>query len=112
MFVAYFFVSWNIHIKCSPNVIKNCGVLFWNICDFWEEESTQDGARGGHKPPRRTHVACGPLVSRLTPFFRNNKDYIRKKCVKISAWSELWISENLRIGFQPENKKRKTEENR
>ena len=23
------------------------GEYFWNICDFWEEESTRDGARGG-----------------------------------------------------------------
>jgi hypothetical protein len=37
-----FFVSQNIHIKQSPNAIKIYGDLFWNICDFWEEESTQD----------------------------------------------------------------------
>jgi hypothetical protein len=64
-----FFVSQNIHIKQSPNTIKIYEDLFWNICDFWEEESTPDGARGGHKPPGhgqgvgRTVVACGCLRS-------------------------------------------------
>ena len=32
------------------------GELFWNICDFWEEESTRkNGARGGHKSGPRDH---------------------------------------------------------
>ena len=30
-------------------MIKTDRELFWNICDFWEEESTRDGARGGHE---------------------------------------------------------------
>ena len=25
------------------------GEYFWNICDIWEEESTRDGAQGGHE---------------------------------------------------------------
>ena len=25
------------------------GELFWNIYDFWEEESTRNGVRGGHE---------------------------------------------------------------
>ena len=29
--------------------------LFWNICDLWEEESTRDGARGGHEGGPRHH---------------------------------------------------------
>ena len=28
---------------------KTDGEYFWNICDIWEEESTRDGARGGHE---------------------------------------------------------------
>ena len=44
-----FFVSQKIHIKRSPNGIKTDGDFFWNICDFWEEESTRDDARGGHE---------------------------------------------------------------
>ena len=28
---------------------KTGGDFFWNICDFWEEESTRDDARGGHE---------------------------------------------------------------
>src|SRR3990170_5367628 len=44
-----FFVSQKIHIKRSPNGIKNDGDFFWNICDFWEEESTRYDARGAHE---------------------------------------------------------------
>ena len=25
------------------------GEYFWNICEIWEEESTREGARGGHE---------------------------------------------------------------
>src|SRR3954468_6181203 len=64
-----FFVSQKIHIKRSPNGIKTDGDFFWNICDFWEEESTRYDARGGHEagarpgpswPPRK---AVGALLS-------------------------------------------------
>jgi hypothetical protein len=55
-----FFVSQKIHIKRSPNVIKIYGDLFWNICDFWEKESTQDGARGGHEAPGRGQGVVAP----------------------------------------------------
>ena len=43
--------------------------LYWNICDFWEEESTRDRAQGAHEagarpgpswPPRK---AVGALLS-------------------------------------------------
>ena len=44
-----FFVSQNIHIEQSPNGIKTDGESFWNIYDFWEEKSTQDGAQGRHE---------------------------------------------------------------
>ena len=44
-----FYVSQKPHIKRSPNGIKTDGELFWNICDFWEEESTWYDARGGHE---------------------------------------------------------------
>ena len=44
-----FFVTQKIHIKRSPNGIKTDGDFFWNICDFWEEESTRGDARGGHQ---------------------------------------------------------------
>ena len=44
-----FYVSQKPHIKRSPNGIKMDGEYFWNICDFWEEESMWDGARGGHR---------------------------------------------------------------
>ena len=62
-----FFVSQKIHINQSPNGIKIYGDLFWNICDFWEEESTQDGARGPHEAPGR---ACPPGASGLLPKLR------------------------------------------
>src|SRR5215216_2278169 len=48
-----FFVSRIIHIKRSPNAIKNYGDLFWNICDFWEVESTQTVAHSDHSRPGR-----------------------------------------------------------
>ena len=44
-----FYVSQKHNIKRNPDGIKTDGELFWNICDFWEEESTRDGARGGHE---------------------------------------------------------------
>ena len=44
-----FYVSQKPRIKWSPNGIKTDGEYFWNICDIWEEESTRDGARGGHE---------------------------------------------------------------
>ena len=44
-----FFVLQNIHIKRSPSAIKIYGELFWNICDFWEVESTQTKAHGLQK---------------------------------------------------------------
>ena len=28
---------------------KNDGEYFWNIYEFWEEESTRDDAQGAHK---------------------------------------------------------------
>ena len=55
-----FFVSQKTHIKRSPNGIKTSGEYFWNICDIWEEESTRDGARGGHKVGARTWPSWAP----------------------------------------------------
>ena len=36
-----FLVLQNIHIKQNPNGIKTDGELFWNICDFWEENQRE-----------------------------------------------------------------------
>ena len=44
-----FYVSQKPHIKRNPNGIKMDGELFWNIWDFPEEESTRNGAHGGHE---------------------------------------------------------------
>ena len=44
-----YYVSQNIHIKRNPNGIKMDGEYFWNIWKIPEEESTRDGARGGHE---------------------------------------------------------------
>ena len=41
--------------KGISNGIKTDGKLFWNICDFWEVKSTQDGARGGHEGGAHAH---------------------------------------------------------
>ena len=80
-----FFVSEKIHIKRSPNRIKTDADFFWNICEFWEEESTRDNARGGHEAggaPQGVGRALGPRghsVRRLVPFFRHKKANIRIK---------------------------------
>ena len=73
------------HIKRSPNAIKTYGDFFWNICQFWEKESTRDDARGGHKAggaPQgvgRALGPCGHSVRRLVPFFSHKKANIRIK---------------------------------
>ena len=75
-----FFVSQKIHIKQSPNGIKIDGDFFWNICDFWEEESTRDNARAGHE----AGGALGPHghpIRRLVPLFLHKKANIRIKIV-------------------------------
>ena len=81
------------------------GELFWNICDFWEEESTRDGARGGHETGgvpqgcRRALESPGHLVRRLTLFFWCKKaNFMRKIWAKDSPQSELRISGYLRNG--------------
>ena len=82
-----FFVSQNIHIKQSPNVIKIYGELSWNICDFWEVESTRDDARGAHNLkgvppyPGRAWHACGHPVGQLEVSFGRKESYIRIKIV-------------------------------
>ena len=87
-----FFVSQKIHIKRSPNTIKIYGELFWNICDFWESESSQTEAHMAHKTPGRANgpwrmvVGCALLERRLELYFGRKEAYIRKKNhVKISA---------------------------
>ena len=80
-----FFVSQNIHTKRSPNAIKKpTRLFFWNIYDFWEEESTRNDARGGQKPRRRAPLgrgwqACDQSRRRLGPFFHGKKANIQKK---------------------------------
>ena len=92
-----FFVSQKIHIKRSTNAIKFYGQLFWNICDFWELESPQTEARGGHSPPGRARGARSPsgLCSPRTlvgPLLRAQGSlYPKKNRVKISEQLELRI---------------------
>ena len=82
-----FFVSQKIHIKWSPNAIKFYKELFWNICDFWELESSQTEAHTHHKTlghgpgARRVVVGCAHLVRRLGLYFGHREAYIRKKIV-------------------------------
>ena len=75
--VACFFVSQKPNIKRSPNGIKTDGDLFWNIYDFWEVESSRDGARGGHEVGGRAPDPHGHPVRRLDPFFFRKKANIR-----------------------------------
>ena len=76
-----FFVSQKIHIKQSPNWIKTYGDFIWNICDFWEEESMRDDARGAHEGEGRALGPRGHSIRRLVPFFGRKKDNIRIKIV-------------------------------
>ena len=75
-----YFVSHKIHIELSPNMINIYGELFWNLCDFWEVESTQTGAHSAHNPPghapgpRRSQVYYAPLLSWLGALFWRKKD--------------------------------------
>ena len=94
-----FYVSRKTNIKRNPNGIKTDGELFWNICDFWEEESTRNGARGGHESgPRHPSKGCSPLsrgppVRRLMPFFgRKKANFSKTSLAKVSIQSELRIS--------------------
>ena len=111
-----FFVSQKIHIKRSPNGIKTDGDFFWNIYDFWEEESTRDDARGAHEvggaPQGGKHAldSLGPLVRWLTLFFcRKKANFMRKIWAKDSPQSELWISGYLRNGEGVESRNAETE---
>ena len=76
---------------------KNRRRLFWNICEFWEVESTRDDALGGHEAGGRAPDPRGHPVRRLLPFFRRKKANIRRKIMfKVSIQSELRISGNIR----------------
>ena len=65
-----FYVSQKPHIKRSPNGIKTDGELFWNIWDFLEEESTRNGAQGGHE-----------IGGRLPPWARLALSWATRKAV-------------------------------
>ena len=82
--LCMFFISQNIHIKRSPNAI-NFYELFWNICDFWEVESSQTGAHSHHKTlecalgPRRAMLGSNNLECPLEIYFGCKESYIQKK---------------------------------
>ena len=58
------------------------GELFWNICDFWELESPQTEACGGHNPLARARgarggvVGCAHLVRQLELYFGCKEAYV------------------------------------
>ena len=90
--------------------------LFWNICDFWEEESTRDGDRGAQEtggapsPPGRTLDSRGPPVRRLMSFFcRKKANFTRKIWAKDLPQSELRISGYKRNGEGAESENAETE---
>ena len=107
-----FYVSQKPNIKQSPNGIKTDGELFWNICDFWEEESTRNGARGGHESGPHHHSrgrslpSRGPPVRWLMPFFgRKKANFWKTIWAKVSIQSELRISryKGNGEGAEPQN---------
>ena len=83
--------------------------FFWNICEFWEVESTRDDARGVHKGVGRApggRARPGPswplrkaVCALLSP---QESQYPDKNRVKISAQLELRISGNIRKGERAE----------
>ena len=111
-----FYVSQKPNIKWSPNGIKTDGELFWNICDFWEEESTRDDARGGHETGAHGHSRWvrphprGPLVRRLMPFFgRKKANFWKTIWAKVSIQSELRSSRYKGNGEGAESENAETE---
>ena len=88
------------------------GEYYWNIWEIWEEESTRDGARGGHEAGGRAPDPRGPPVRRFLLFFgRKKANFWRKILSKVSIQSELRISGNIRKG-ERQNQERKTERDR
>ena len=57
-----FFVSQNIHIKQNPDGIKTDGELFWNICDFWEENQRETVPEGPMRQGARPRGVDAPLT--------------------------------------------------
>ena len=94
-------------------------IFFWNIYDFWEQESTRDDARGGHEAGgrapggRRALDPRGHPVRWLTLFFCHKKaNFMRKIWVKDSPQSELWIFGYKRNGEGAESGNAETERDR
>ena len=56
-------------------------IFFWNICEFWEVESTRDNARGAHEGEGCALGHRGHSMRRLVPFFRRKKANIWIKIV-------------------------------
>ena len=111
-----FYVSQKTNIKGNPNGIKKDRELFWNIWDFSEEESTQNGVRGGHEtggralPPGRALGSRVPPIRRLTLYFcRKKANFTRKIWAKDSPQSELRISRYKGNGEGAETWKAETE---
>ena len=57
-----FYVLQKTNIKRNPNGIKTDGELFWNILDFLEEESTQNGVREWPRDRGRAHTPWARLA--------------------------------------------------
>ena len=88
------------------------GELFWSIWDFPEEESTRNGARGGHEargapaPTRRAPDPRGPLERRLA-WILLPKNHIYSKKISVSFYS-VWTPFDMDI---LRNKKHATNRN-
>ena len=108
-----FYVSHKIHTKRSPNGIKTDGEYFWNICEIWEEESTRDGARGGHEAGGRAPDPHGPPVRQLMPFFGRRKanfwEKSRRRFQSNRSYGSPYIYETVKGQQRRTQKQRETE---
>ena len=82
---------------------KNLRRFSWNICEFWEVESTRDDARGAHEGEggapggRACPGPSWPLLKAVGALLLpQESQYPDKNRLQISAQSELRISGNLR----------------
>ena len=72
-----FYVSQKTNIKRNPKGVKTDGELFWNICDFWEENQRET------VPEVATRVGPRPLQAGAPP-----PSWATRKAVDALLWPQ------------------------